>query len=434
MLAEPARLSFSASHRNRPAMPNSVKRGPQSYFNRIPFNHLLGFAKTIPHGTSSYKMKSIARQTGLLSARPLRGYYRYKDLFQILPLATKNEPPQLMHDSPLTVEICYCPDIWPHRDQLLWYRDLWERERLEYFRDHSSKKEVDHSTEWFKAYERLTKQLRWPAITNEVSTLLTLFTNHRFFTYGSEQYWFILDRTEEEPDSHQWGQLGYLFDKFEEDGAELSDPAGAKAEMIPMKEYYARIRDEFALGEDNIILLPENIDVLFDLYFGLDPNTKTAFYTACSLYNQSLELRSTYASLSLVSTVMAIEGLVNCVKDKRQPCPECNAPRSIETCPVCGLPRHRVRSRFKTFLLEFCSELPKKFADALYDTRSKLAHGGLLRDDLYDSGFYGGHKDEEQRFRRKSLVVIRIAILNWLMKPQPDLPAGAENHAAEDRR
>ncbi len=204
--------------------------------------------------------------------------------------------------------------------------------------------------------------------------------------------------------------------------------------MIPMKEYYARLRDAISSGEDNIILLPENIDALFDLYFGLDRNTKTAFYTACRLYKQSLELRSTYASLSLVSTVMAIEALVNCVKDKAQPCPKCGAPKSIETCPVCGLPRHRVRSRFKKFLLDFCSELPKKFADALYDTRSKLAHGGLLRADLYDSGFYGGDKDEEEGLRRKSLVVIRIAILNWLIRTKPDLPADAEHHTAEDRR
>ena len=56
-----------------------------------------------------------------------------------------------------------------------------------------------------------------------------------------------------------------------------------------------------------------------------------------------------------------------------------------------------------------------KFAGTLYITRSKLAHGGLLRDDLHDSGFYAGDKDEEQQFRRNSLILVRIAILNWLI-------------------
>ena len=374
-------------------------------------------------------MKSIAKQTGLLSTQPLRGYYRYKDLFQILPVATKNQPHQLRHDSPLIVEICYCPDIWPHRDQLLWYRDLWERERYEHFRNHSSGKGMDPSNGWVKTYESLTKNLRSRAITDEVTSLFTLFTNYRFFKYGSEKYWFIpssrrswLQRAWERrfrsgPKS-SWRQVGYLFD-VSKPGTELSDPAGAKAAMIPADQYYTGVRDAIYVGQDNTVQLPDNIDRRFDLYFGLDQDRKTGFHTACHLYNKALELRDTSASLSLVATVMAIEALVNCVKDKAQPCPKCGASKSIETCPECGLPRHYVGSRFKKFLLEFCPGLTKQFANDLYKTRSTLAHGGLLRDDLHDSGFYAGDKDEQQAFRRESLVVIRIAILNWLLRPKP---------------
>jgi len=113
---------------------------------------------------------------------------------------------------------------------------------------------------------------------------------------------------------------------------------------------------------------------------------------------------------------MAIEALVNCHEDNGPRCKECNAPESIEKCTVCGLPRYRVTSRFKNFLIKFCSGLPNKFANTLYQVRSKLAHGGLLRDDLHDSGFYAGDKDEEQSFRRETRIVIRKVLLNWLIR------------------
>jgi len=54
----------------------------------------------------------------------------------------------------------------------------------------------------------------------------------------------------------------------------------------------------------------------------------------------------------------------------------------------------------------------------MYDTRSRLAHGGLLREDLFDTGFYAGEKDNEDGLRRNSLIVVRDAMLHWLFKYQ----------------
>jgi len=366
-------------------------------------------------------MNSIAQQTGLLSVLPLHGHYRYRDLFQILPVAVvaQNPPLPLSVHRPLILEICYCPDIWPHREQNLWYRDLWEQQRFESIKNHSGMKEWDSSDEWVRTYESITKLMRWGAIIDEVSCLLTLFTNHHFFTYGSEQYWFIPVGPGMGHADPQWGQLLYKFDALKR-GVRLSDPEGAEAERIPVTKYYTCTRDAFNAGEDNFIRLPEIIDQLFDGYFGLDSNSKTAYYTACRLYNQALVLRHGSASLSLVATVMAIEALVNSLHGDglTNVCDECSAPESIEKCAACGLPRHRATSRFKQFLADFWDDSREamKFADALYRTRSKLAHGGLLRDDLHDSGFSAGDRDEEQMFRRISLVFTRIAMINWLIR------------------
>lgn len=107
-------------------------------------------------------MKPIAQQISLLSSQPLRGYYHYRDLFQILPAAVQNK--SFQHDHPLILEICYFPDVWPHRDQLLWHRDLWERERFDYIRNHSPNKELAPTDEWVKGYQDLMTQMRLPAI------------------------------------------------------------------------------------------------------------------------------------------------------------------------------------------------------------------------------------------------------------------------------
>ena len=362
-------------------------------------------------------MKPIAQQISLLSNQPLRGYYRYRDLFQILPAAVKNQ--SFQHDHPLILEICYFPDVWPHRDQLLWHRDLWERERFKYIRNHSPNKELAPSDEWVKAYQYQTTLLRLPAIIAEVSGLLTLFANHRFFIYHTEQHWFIPipapDR--DAPFRSLWGQLGYVIDPLES-GVDLSEPTCPEVTKVPTQKYYALPRDAFYVGGDNTVQLPENIDQLFDLYFKLHPDRKTGFHTACHLYNRAIELRTTCASLSLVAAVMAIEALLNCFGADApvKVCEECHTPESVEKCSVCGLPRYRATSRFKQFLSDFGSEDLKKFANDLYKTRSKLAHGGLLRADLHDSGFHAGKKDEETMFRMESLRLARIAMLNWLIK------------------
>lgn len=368
-------------------------------------------------------MESVSNQVGIFCSQSLHGFYRYKDVFQILPLETKNKTYQ--HDHPLILEMCYDPETWPVRDELLWYRDLWELERYESISKSSSSQNLDPSDDWVIAYQNATKMHRPAAITAEVLSLLTLFTNHRFFAYTPEQHWFIPIGTETDPVSHQWGQHFYRFGGLES-GSALSDPVSSDALKIPIAEYHARTRDAIYAGEDNSVRLPEDIDSLFDLYFALPPAEKKGFNTACLLYGQALELHRTHASLSLVAAVMAIEALVNCFADDRgaKRCEECGAPESIEKCPVCKSPRYRATSRFKQFLNDYWSnaEGASKFANTLYGVRSTLAHGGLLRDDLHDSGFYAGTKDEQQSFHRKTLIATRIALINWLIKQQPDLP------------
>ena len=363
-------------------------------------------------------MNSVPKQIGLFSRRQMSGYYRYKNVFQVLPLNVSIESRQI--DFPLLMEIKYCPDAWPASNETFWYRDVWEKERLEKIKNKAQWKTINYDDDWIKAYQNITKMKRGTAIFEEVSNLLTLFTNHRFFKYNCESQWFISHDKGKDEFSSEWGQSFYNFPAFVSDSTELSSISEyEEIRKIDVRKYKKHSRDSYLSCEaegSNDITFPDDIDGLFGKYFSLSNDNMEKFYTACKLYNQALELQTTHSSLSLVASATAIEALLNTKVEKH----ECGHEKSIERCDnvECGMPIYGLNSRFKQFFLEYGSDSPamRKFASKFYSFRSGIAHGGLLRDDLHDSGFYSGVNDEEQAFRREALSITNHLLINWLVK------------------
>jgi len=351
-------------------------------------------------------------QTTLMCTFPLRGWYRYNDIFQLLPPTEENESYQ--HHHPIVLELSYNPAVWPDRTDVLWYRDLWEHKRFEHIgKTREERKKKPEDDEWIQEYHKITKWNRLPAIISEIADLLTLFTNYRFFQYNNEQCWFI--PLSGDTRSSVWGQKGYEFINLVKP-TEFTTPQSARLSVVPYQKYYKRIRDLYYSAQDNQIELPSNINNLFDNYFSLDTTQKTAFHAAFHLYHQALELTNKAPSLALVASVMGIEALVNYDNSSGTSfCNECGAPVSIERCKVCGSPRYRATTNFKNFINKYGLPGSRKFSDNLYKMRSKLAHGALLRDDEFDSAFYADDKDEQSMFRRNSLVLVRLTMLNWLL-------------------
>lgn len=289
------------------------------------------------------------------------------------------------------------------------------KDRLKEISNKSGKK-LDLESDWGKAYTSSTKMNRQSAIYKEVADLLTLFTNHRFFSYKSEPHrWFVSNGSDEM--NQQWGQPCYLFPTTGKSNGSLSSVESFnEVNKTPIKDYHTKIRDAFYVGsKNNEITFPSDIDVLFDKYFNLSEEAKLKYYNSCCLYNQALELKNSHASLSLIALVTSIEALTDKIDD--QPCEECNAPPSVEVCK-CGLPRHRVSSNFKNFVSIYGdpSEEMRTFANKLYRMRSVIAHGGLLRADQNDSGFHGGGNDEQDTHIRLSEKLVHKLIINWLIK------------------
>jgi hypothetical protein len=111
---------------------------------------------------------------------------------------------------------------------------------------------------------------------------------------------------------------------------------------------------------------------------------------------------------------MAIEKLMNYETEDTATCDECGVPESIEKCTKCNAPIYRLRSRFREFMNSYSLPDQDKLYRDMYDIRSRLSHGGLLREDLFDTGFYAGEKDNEDRLRKNSLIAVHDALLHWL--------------------
>ncbi len=366
-------------------------------------------------------MHTTILQTAVFSKSPLKGFYRYEDLFQILPPKKQNE--LFQHDHPLILEIRFDQRIYPERETNLWHRDVWEEKRFEFIKRRSPDKKMELNDPWVEAFQEQTRMLRPTAILTELRNLLTLFSNYRFFTYDGKQSWFIpIQPGEEKSDSYKpvWGQIGYIS---ENRGPieDFTENTCDQMPIVPRKEYVKRFRDTKGYTKDDQIGFPDNINTLFNIYFSLPSIKKTAYYMACHLYNQALHFQSTIPSLSMVASVMAIEKLMSSNEEKNGTCSTCGAPASIEKCNECGTPIYRLRSRFREFMIEHSLPDQENLYKEMYDVRSRLAHGGLLREDLFDTGFYAGEKDNEDRLRRNSLIVVHDAMLHWLLKCQPSV-------------
>ncbi len=358
-------------------------------------------------------MSLVSRQVGILASHRLNGQYRFQDTFQLLPSSFKCE--MLGQDHPLILEVCFDSEVWPRRPEGEWYRDQWEQERYEHMTKTLGDSLSDDKKRWLETYQQTTQMRRFGAIISELVSLLSLFTNYRFlYSNSAGQSWFVSLDPDRTP---VWGQKWFTFDECSQ-GTSLSPSSIECAPSMPYQEYYAKIYGAIVVGEENDISFPDNLDQLMRLYFSLGGRYKECFHKACHLYCKALDLASESASLSLMSSAMAIEALANADSDRSRNCENCGTPEHLEKCDLCGAPRYRATTKFKEFIAEYLEQSSevKTFAKRLYEVRSSLAHGGLLRDDLHDSGFYTNDREEEQQLRRNARRVTRLILINWLLR------------------
>ncbi|MEW6419810.1 MAG: hypothetical protein AB1480_17125 [Nitrospirota bacterium] len=270
--------------------------------------------------------KQIGRSI-LFSDLPLYGYFRYKDLFQILHVPDHTPRPEFagigLH--PILLEYVY-----------------------------------DKSTNGFiNAYRQNKKSY-------EISWIMNMFLNSYI-------------RRSESRIRHQWVRCGddtssklcyteYRFDNFSIESEEFSDTKElVTLKQVDPKEYY-----NYGQNISEGLKVPTIIQHLLDKVFSLDSKSLFKFLDICKLFALSNKLWETSQTMAYLAAINTIEAIPK--------------PKSKTEMCKCGRPLNGPTKEFREFLKKYApsSKITDKIRKELYNLRSDMTHKGkLFESDAY---------------------------------------------------
>jgi len=340
-------------------------------------------------------MMTKVRQETALSDRRVLGRFKYRDVFQIMPMPEKAPSLEfLIGHHPFLIEFAYdVPDV---------------------SETHYNPEIPSHALLPMIDVEASTRPK------NEVLLLLSTLCRHIVFQYNSSsinQQWFVRlpMNAKDIPTSYDsvWGQGGYqslqvparIMDRF-------SIVEAAPIGVIERNEYFnSELPLQYVPGRThNEFELPANIEEYLDIYYSLPYQVKDSFLSACTLLRQGIQLFNLAPSLAFAACVSSLEALI--AHDFRG--------ESVDRCECCNQPNYHVRQRFLDFINKFGNDSPesRKQADRVYQRRSSILHKGQLflgeiepkTIDLADNWI------ADNQSRREVIRFFRICIINWLVR------------------
>lgn len=323
-------------------------------------------------------MTDLYRQAIVLSAQPVTGWYRYKDIFQIIPAAdTVKRPPARRAHHPLIFQWRYVASKEPR----ILYGDF-------------------DVPQWLLDKESSAEKAR------ELLLALGVFLTNRIFEYRGKQSWFVnLENSGLEALQPQWGQELYTTYDFKSPIESLSSVVEIqKIDEIESNHYFNR---DFVY-HDAVFDVPQNLNLLLDCFFSLPVDDKNAFLSSCALFEQGMDVWSISPSLSFVGFVSCLETLVNAEYRNVE----------VEKCSVCRQDRYRVSKKFLDFFLKYGDDSKefRKYAMKIYKYRSKVVHTGeLFNGEVMPEKFGSDERIDENDFRRSVIRTCRICMINWML-------------------
>jgi len=293
----------------------------------------------------------------------VRGFYRYKDVFQILPIPDDApHAPMIVASHPFVVQFKYscCPD------------------------------------QSINGYRRAEKTARLARILNAVCRN-AISAPPRY----TQHFWGI---TKDKGLSSQLIQQGYGYDGFKPELTDFSVTDGIAAiRLFPTAKYYDYDID--SLPDDYAQAFPDSADQYLDKVFSLKPEDAKKFDIASAWFSQVNGLWPVSSSAALIAVVSAIEALLD---------------KEYETCSECKQPKFGVGKSFKAFLQKYVPGVESNFPEEykkLYTVRSDLAHGkDLLQGDLEYWNYFGKPLEQRQAdFQRNTHHITAAALLQWLL-------------------
>jgi hypothetical protein len=318
---------------------------------------------------------------------PLKGHYRYRDEFQIFPANFSGMP-----ESKFQKHFPALLEYWITPEEKIKTSDEWGR--LEGL---------------FSGYAAQFRK------EDKILTLLSTFSNNRFFKYSmSSSNWglpMLTDDPGEEVNeqSSKWCMKTYYFPELGKQFgiSEFSLVDCDDVALIKHKPYYL-FDPNVDFDEKKDITFPDSIDKMFDAYFKLDNEITQVINTACSYIVSAMELYGQRNTMSLLSCFTAMETMVNLEFRGDKPA----------RCETCGQPQHKVSAKFAEYLLKYIgrSQNNKKKFNSYYALRSKIVHAGKqLKTESLFADVSKEEQGKELLTRIEVLQTSRLAVVNWLL-------------------
>lgn len=341
----------------------------------------------------------------IFSKTPLKKTYRFADEFQIYPINLEGYP--------ISKNTTHFPLI------IEFYYEENEIKNVQPF-----KNDDDNGLN-----EMISKSSFQTNKLIQITNLLSIITNHRFFFYRNpEMNWSIPipdevnDQNKEEINntSSIWSAKVFYFKDMgrQLQIVEFSTPQFETIQQILQRDYY--FYDPIESNEKEITL-PHTIDIILNKYFNLELQEREIVDSSIHQFCNGIDLFQNMKSLSFFSFVSSIETMVNYeFKDDiiKYDCNDCKSLKeSSYHCQKCGKPTWGIGAKFREYLFRYVANSPegKKLYNAVYNIRSKITHTGYLMsgDKFLDWDF----SDKTEEISMKHLEVMQLcrrSLANWL--------------------
>lgn len=334
-----------------------------------------------------YAMRKFHKSI-IFSKTILKGYYSYKDYFQIYPANLDKMPKsEFQRHFPIIIE------YWTDKNDMI---------------------EVSSEFDMIKNFASDIATIETKL--DRILALLSVISNHLFFRYNDSLGFWGMPMLKDNPgeEANEWSSKWNLqLFHWPEKSKQLSISNFTKLNLNEVKfkehlNYYQSFPNlDFEAKKE--ITFPKTINKVLDSYFSKNPGIQAIIDTAISYSISAIEFRQNKKTLSILCSFTSMETMVNLEFRDDKP----------EICSECGQLKYKVSKKYRDFLLKYIGkgQANKKKFNSYYSLRSNIVHTGarLKTENL----FVDIPKEEKKKEFLKHIEILqlgKLAIVNWLYK------------------
>lgn len=303
------------------------------------------------------------RRRVLFSAVPTVGWFRYRDVFQLLPVPPEAPRPGFMlADHPLYLEFKFA-----------------------------------------SSSEFMISQQRQERIGRELELVCSALLAFRVWSIGPQirHHWTIEPDDDVANASSKFLQETYMWPGMSPEGDCFTETSSLPPlSAVEPHEYYARL----GIYPDQVLDIPSDFTDLFDIFAALPKREREQFLRAAYWFQHATDVFAISQSAAFIALVSAVEALSS-------------SQSNGERCPACGKgigpgPTKQFADFVEAHLTN--SSIAEADRKRFYNQRSALSHGGrLLHNDRSLWGFTPKTLAEGSEIRAL-WAIVHTVLRNWL--------------------